>query len=35
MGLRRLLTEAGIDLERDGVRIASVLGASGAGVNSG
>jgi ABC-type nitrate/sulfonate/bicarbonate transport system substrate-binding protein len=32
MGLRRLLTEAGIDLERDGVRIAPVPGASGAGV---
>jgi NitT/TauT family transport system substrate-binding protein len=29
MGLRRLLTEAGIDLERDGVRIAPVPGASG------
>jgi NitT/TauT family transport system substrate-binding protein len=32
MGLRRLLTEAGIDLEHDGVRIAPVPGASGAGV---
>jgi NitT/TauT family transport system substrate-binding protein len=32
MGLRRLLTEAGIDLQRDGVRIAPVPGASGAGV---
>ena len=32
MGLRRLLTEAGIDLERDRVRIAPVPGASGAGV---
>ncbi len=32
MGLRRLLTETGIDLERDGVRIAPVPGASGAGV---
>jgi NitT/TauT family transport system substrate-binding protein len=32
MGLRRLLTEAGIDLERDGVRIAPVPGASGAGM---
>jgi NitT/TauT family transport system substrate-binding protein len=30
MGLRRLLAEAGIDLERDGVRIAPVPGASGA-----
>jgi ABC-type nitrate/sulfonate/bicarbonate transport system substrate-binding protein len=30
MGLRRLLTEAGIDLARDGVRIAPVPGASGA-----
>src|SRR5271166_2004724 len=29
MGLRRLLTEAGIDLERDRVRIAPVPGASG------
>jgi NitT/TauT family transport system substrate-binding protein len=35
MGLRRLLTEAGIDLERDGVRIAPVPGASGASVNFG
>src|SRR5271169_7188933 len=35
MGLRRLLTEAGIDLERDGVRIAPVPGASGATVNFG
>jgi hypothetical protein len=35
MGLRRLLTEAGIDLERDGVRSAPVLGASGTGVNFG
>ena len=35
MGLRRLLIEAGIDLERDGVRIAPVPGASGAGVNFG
>jgi len=32
MGLRRLLTEAGIDLERDSVRIAPVPGASGLGV---
>ena len=30
MGLRRLLIEAGIDLERDGVTIAPVPGASGA-----
>jgi ABC-type nitrate/sulfonate/bicarbonate transport system substrate-binding protein len=29
MGLRRLLIEAGIDLERDGVRIAPVPGATG------
>ena len=35
MGLRRLLIEAGIDLERDGVTIAPVPGASGAGVNFG
>jgi len=35
MGLRRLLIEAGIHLERDGVRIAPVPGASGAGVNFG
>ena len=32
MGLRRLLTEAGIDLQRDSVRIAPVPGASGPGV---
>src|SRR5437899_523152 len=32
MGLRRLLTEAGIDLARDRVMIAPVPGASGAGV---
>src|SRR6266481_3207960 len=32
MGLRRLLIEAGIDLARDGVTIAPVPGASGAGV---
>src|SRR5882724_1072366 len=32
MGLRRLLIEAGIDLERDRVAIAPVPGASGAGV---
>jgi ABC-type nitrate/sulfonate/bicarbonate transport system substrate-binding protein len=35
MGLRRLLIEAGIDLRRDGVTIAPVSGASGAGVNFG
>jgi ABC-type nitrate/sulfonate/bicarbonate transport system substrate-binding protein len=35
MGLRRLLAEAGIDLERDHVTIAPVPGASGAGVNFG
>ncbi|MEA2906002.1 MAG: hypothetical protein QOI12_3389 [Alphaproteobacteria bacterium] len=35
MGLRRLLTEAGIDLERDGVKIAPVPGALAAGVNFG
>jgi ABC-type nitrate/sulfonate/bicarbonate transport system substrate-binding protein len=35
MGLRRLLTEAGIDLVRDGVTIAPVPGAQGAGVNFG
>jgi ABC-type nitrate/sulfonate/bicarbonate transport system substrate-binding protein len=35
MGLRRLLVEAGIDLQRDGVTIAPVPGASGAGVNFG
>lgn len=35
MGLRRLLVEAGIDLERDGVIIAPVPGALGAGVNFG
>ena len=35
MGLRRLLTEAGIDLARDGVTIAPVPGAAGAGVNFG
>src|SRR6266576_1658517 len=35
MGLRRLLTEAGIDLARDGVTIAPVPGALGAGVNFG
>jgi ABC-type nitrate/sulfonate/bicarbonate transport system substrate-binding protein len=35
MGLRRLLIEAGLDLERDGVTIAPVPGASGATVNFG
>jgi ABC-type nitrate/sulfonate/bicarbonate transport system substrate-binding protein len=35
MGLRRLLAEAGIDLQRDGVTIAPVPGALGAGVNFG
>jgi NitT/TauT family transport system substrate-binding protein len=35
MGLKRLLIEAGIDLERDGVTIAPVPGASGATVNFG
>jgi NitT/TauT family transport system substrate-binding protein len=35
MGLRRLLIEAGIDVERDGVTIAPVPGASGANVNFG
>src|SRR5271169_2267862 len=35
MGLRRLLIEAGIDLERDGVTITPVPGASGATVNFG
>lgn len=35
LGLRRLLIEAGIDLERDHVRIAPVPGAQGAGVNFG
>src|SRR5258708_3147743 len=35
MGLRRLLIEAGIDPVRDGVRIAPVPGATGAGVNFG
>src|SRR6201997_1847417 len=35
MGLRRLLAEAGIDLERDRVTIAPVPGALGAGVNFG
>src|SRR6266568_3355657 len=35
MGLRRLLAEAGINLQRDGVTIAPVPGALGAGVNFG
>jgi NitT/TauT family transport system substrate-binding protein len=35
MGLRRLLVEAGIDLARDGVKIAPVPGALAAGVNFG
>jgi NitT/TauT family transport system substrate-binding protein len=35
MGLRRLLIEAGIDPERDGVTIAPVPGASGSSVNFG
>src|SRR3984957_819272 len=35
MGLRRLLIEAGIDLERDGVKIAPVPGSLAAGVNFG
>ena len=35
MGLRRLLAAAGIDLQRDGVKIAPVPGALGAGVNFG
>jgi ABC-type nitrate/sulfonate/bicarbonate transport system substrate-binding protein len=35
MGLRRLLMEAGIDLDRDQVKIAPVPGAQGAGVNFG
>ena len=35
MGLRRLLVEAGIDLERDRVKIAPVPGMQGAGVNFG
>jgi NitT/TauT family transport system substrate-binding protein len=34
-GIRRLLIEAGIDLARDGVKIAPVPGAIGAGVNFG
>jgi NitT/TauT family transport system substrate-binding protein len=35
VGLRRLLIEAGIDLERDRVKIAPVPGAVGAGINFG
>jgi ABC-type nitrate/sulfonate/bicarbonate transport system substrate-binding protein len=35
MGLRRLLIEAGLDLARDGIKIAPVPGASGASVNFG
>src|SRR6202140_2773338 len=35
MGLRRLLVAAGIDLQRDNVKVAPVPGASGAGVNFG
>jgi len=35
MGLRRLLLEAGIDPERDGVTIAPIPGAHGAGINFG
>jgi ABC-type nitrate/sulfonate/bicarbonate transport system substrate-binding protein len=35
MGLRRLLMESGIDLDRDGVKIAPVPGSLGAGVNFG
>jgi ABC-type nitrate/sulfonate/bicarbonate transport system substrate-binding protein len=35
MGLRRLLIAAGIDPERDGVKIAPIPGAHGAGVNFG
>jgi ABC-type nitrate/sulfonate/bicarbonate transport system substrate-binding protein len=35
MGLRRLLAEAGIDIERNGVKIAPVPGTQGAGVNFG
>jgi NitT/TauT family transport system substrate-binding protein len=35
MGLRRLLIEAGYDLEGDGIKIAPVPGAQGAGVNFG
>lgn len=35
LGLRRLLIEAGIDVERDKVKIAPVPGAQGAGINFG
>ena len=35
MGLRRLLAEAGIDAERDGIAIAPIPGAHGAGINFG
>jgi NitT/TauT family transport system substrate-binding protein len=35
MGLRRLLIEAGIDLQKDNVKIAPVPGAAGAGINFG
>ena len=35
MGLRRLLIAAGLDLDRDGVQIAPVPGAMGAGINFG
>ena len=35
MGLRRLLQEGGIDIERDKVQISPVPGAQGAGVNFG
>jgi len=35
MGLRRLLIEAGIDAERDGIVIAPIPGAHGAGINFG
>jgi ABC-type nitrate/sulfonate/bicarbonate transport system substrate-binding protein len=35
MGLRQLLVEAGIDAERDGINIAPIPGAHGAGINFG
>jgi ABC-type nitrate/sulfonate/bicarbonate transport system substrate-binding protein len=35
MGLRRLLAEAGIDADRDGIAIAPIPGAHGAGINFG
>ena len=35
MGLRRLLIEAGFDLDRDAIRIAPIPGAHGAGINFG